>query len=108
VAPNIVTAKIAETEIFIAFAPTLASLKVIGVLTLQRVFAWRRAPEPLVHAGGIRDIDIRRAHLFDESGAGEGIMMYIGLDHGPAACVMKLRSNLAEICLNSLRLLVAP
>jgi hypothetical protein len=35
VAPNIVTAKIAETEIFIAFAPTLASLKMIGVSTLQ-------------------------------------------------------------------------
>ena len=72
-APNIATAKIAETEIFIAFAPTLASLKMIGVLTLQRVFAWRRAPEPLVHAGGIRHIDIRRAALFDECGAGDGI-----------------------------------
>jgi len=31
VAPNIVTAKIAETEIFIALAPTLAALKKIGV-----------------------------------------------------------------------------
>ena len=71
-----------------------------------------------MHAGGIQPgprID-RRAQeklepgtlTFDESGAGKGIMVYTGVDHGPSVCVMKLRSNLAEICLNSLRLLVAP
>jgi multidrug efflux pump subunit AcrA (membrane-fusion protein) len=56
VAPNIVTAKIAETEIFIAFAPTPASLKKMGVFTLR---ASVRLARPSVHAGGILDIDIR-------------------------------------------------
>jgi hypothetical protein len=30
-------------------------------------------------------------------------MVYAGLDHGSLFRVMKLRSNLAEICLNSLK-----
>jgi hypothetical protein len=76
----------------------------IGVLTLQRVFAWRRAPEPLVHAGGIRHIDIRRAALFDESELARAFVVYNGVDYRSAVCVMKLPSNLAETCLNSLEL----
>ena len=86
-APNIVTAKIAETEIFIAFAPALASLKKIGVFTLQ---ASVRLARPSVHAGGIRDIDIAERTYLTSPALARALVVYSGVDHGPAVCVMKL------------------
>ena len=46
------------------------------------------------------DCDVHAA-LFDQSALAKAFMVYIGVDHWPAVCVMKLPSNLAEICLNA-------